>query len=425
MTLPPAIGSPCGKIGEAIIQTQQTSERPVGVGLLFAALQFLLAATWTAYALYLPQLLDKAGLGKALVVPLLMLDQAIFAATDIAASLWIDRAARVVGRVGKWIALLTGVSSLAFLAMPHAADMGAASQPLLIALILVWTATSAALRAPPLALVKKYAAKPALPWLAGMSALGLGLAGIAAPALTAELRDIDPRWPFALASLSLFAAAYAAAAMERRLAAAPRAEVAPASRPKIGGGLVLLLATLVGLGLGAQLHTGLVSPRLFAALASPPDLDRLASLFWIGFTCAAAFAALAPKTWSVFAIIGVASLAGAALLGGAALAPVLVALIAAQLAAGAAWGLIKANILTAALTFNAGARDALIVGLVFCAEGLAATLRLAMVRSGVAADPAAAFVLVWIAPALWALCGAAMLALARRTSALARVAEKG
>lgn len=384
----------------------ETEARPVGIGLLFAALQVCLTLTWTAYALYLPQLLEKAGLAKALVLPLLTLDQIIFAATDIAAALWIDRAARVVGRVGRLVAVLTGLSSLAFLALPHAAEMGAAGQPALLALMLVWTATSAALRAPPLALVRKYAARPALPWLASMSATGLGLAGLAAPGLTIWLRDIDPRWPFALASLSLFVAAYAVAAMERRLAAAPVATTA-APRPSIGGGLLALAGVIVALILAAQVHTTLVSGKLFAGLAA----GDFAASFWIGFTLAAAFVGLAAKNHNVFAVMSIAALIGALCLAGAALAGALPVLVAAQVAAGAAWGVMKTSLLTAALTFNAGQRHALLVGLVFAATGLASALRLGLVQAGLASHPA----VIWLAPTLWLLGGAALLAFARRS----------
>ena len=385
----------------------ETKARPAGIGLLFAALQVCLTLTWTAYALYLPQLLEKAGLAKALVLPLLTLDQIIFAVTDIAAALWIDRAARVVGRVGRLVAVLTGLSSLAFLALPHAAEMGAAGQPALLALMLVWTATSAALRAPPLALVKKYAVRPALPWLASMSATGLGLAGLAAPSLTIWLRDIDPRWPFALASLSLFVAAYAVAAMERRLAAAASVDAPAAPRPLIGGGLLALAGVVVALILAAQVHTTLVSGKLFAGLAA----GDFAASFWIGFTLAAAFVGLAAKEARVFAAMSVAALIGALCLAGAALAGALPVLVAAQAAAGAAWGVMKASMLTAALTFNAGQRHALLVGLVFAATGLASALRLGLVQAGLASHPA----VIWLAPALWLFGGVALLTFARRS----------
>ena len=41
----------------------------------------------------------------------------------------------------------------------------------------VWTVTSSALRAPPLMLLGKYAAKPAIPYLSSLAMLGYGIAG--------------------------------------------------------------------------------------------------------------------------------------------------------------------------------------------------------------------------------------------------------
>lgn len=61
-----------------------------------------------------------------------------------------DRAAKLLGRVGLRVALLTLVSVLAFLFMPRVASAGN-PRPFL-AVTLVWVVTSSALRAPPLAL---------------------------------------------------------------------------------------------------------------------------------------------------------------------------------------------------------------------------------------------------------------------------------
>jgi hypothetical protein len=381
--------------------------RPKAAGWLLAALQFVLAATWTAYALYLPQLLDKAGLPKEWAPPLLLADQLIFAATDIAAALWMDRATRIVGRAGRVIAVASAVSACAFLAIPLVAAPGPIGQGLLIGAIFIWIITSAALRAPPLALVKKYAAKPSLPWLASLSALGLGLAGLAAPGLVAVLRDVDPRGPFALAALTLVAAALGVVALERRYAG-QSPSTARKERPRLDGRVALFFFAATGIVLSAQLFSGPTGARLVSRLAAEPGWS--VQIFWIGFVVAAAFASLT-RGWDVFRVVGAAALVGAGFSVGAIAAPQAALLLAAQAFAGAAWGVMKSGLLTAALTFNAGERHSLLVGLVFCATGLASAARLTLVQSGALANEMSLF---WLVPALWIAGGLVLLALARR-----------
>ena len=112
----------------------------------------------------------------------------------------------------------TALSCAAFLVMPLIARLGA---PALLAAIVVWTVTSSALRAPPLMLLGKYAAKPAIPLLAALAMLGTGIAAAVAPYLTITLRDLDPRIPFALASIVLMLVTLGMISAERRLAAGP------------------------------------------------------------------------------------------------------------------------------------------------------------------------------------------------------------
>lgn len=387
--------------------TEGQEAQPKAAGLLLAALQFVLAATWTTYALYLPQLLEKAGLPKAWAAPLLLVDQVIFAVTDIAAALWVDRAAEIVGRAGRAIAAASLVSAVAFLAIPFVAVPRPAGQGLLLATIFLWIATSAALRAPPLALVKKYAAKPSLAWLASLSALGLGLAGLVAPNLVSFLRDVDPRWPFALAASALVVAAFGVVALERRYARQP-ADAPSREFPRLDGRVALYFLAATALVLAAQLFSGPASSKLAARFAGDPG--STAQIFWVGFTFAAAFAGLT-KRWGVFIVVGGAALAGAGFALGAISASQFTLVLVTQALAGAAWGLMKSGLLTAALTFNAGERHSLLVGLVFCATGLASAARLTMAQTGALANESLLF---WLAPILWTLGGLVLLTLARR-----------
>src|SRR3954464_9777854 len=126
------------------------------VGVYFALLQLFFTLCWTVYAVYLPQLAARAGIPAGFVIILLMLDQAVFTVVDFATGVWADRVSKVLGRVGYWAAAATIVSCAAFLALPFIANAGAA---VFVAITIVWAVTSSALRAPPLMLLGKYAAK--------------------------------------------------------------------------------------------------------------------------------------------------------------------------------------------------------------------------------------------------------------------------
>lgn len=77
----------------------------------------------------------------------------------------------------------------------------------MLALILIWTATSSALRAPPWALLGKYASAPSVPWMNALMLSGIAIGSALAPYLGVTLKNLDPRLPFAVSSLALFAVA--------------------------------------------------------------------------------------------------------------------------------------------------------------------------------------------------------------------------
>ena len=131
-------------------------------GWYLALLQLLFTLCWTVYAIYLPKLAAAAGIPAAAVILILMLDQLVFVVCDFATGIAADKVTRVLGRLGKWVAAVTALSCAAFLALPFVAGAGA---PVFLALTLLWAVTSSALRAPPLMLLGKYAAKPSIPFL--------------------------------------------------------------------------------------------------------------------------------------------------------------------------------------------------------------------------------------------------------------------
>jgi MFS family permease len=187
------------------------------LALVVAAVQFFLALSWTMYVVCLPRLAAEAGIEPVWVPWVLVAGQLVFAACDWAAGVWSDRVARTVGRLGQMVAIATAISCIAFLVLPFTAP---GNQELFLAAVFLWSATSSALRAPPLTLLGRHAPKRSHPFLAMVLLCGFGIAGAASPALAGLLHDVDAHIPFALASAGLFAAAWALSRADRNL---PRA----------------------------------------------------------------------------------------------------------------------------------------------------------------------------------------------------------
>jgi len=379
-------------------------------GWYLALLQLFFTLCWTVYAIYLPKLAASAGIPASAVIWILMLDQAVFTVCDFLTGVAADKVTRTLGRIGPYVVAATALSCAAFLALPLVAAAGA---PALLAVTLVWTITSSALRAPPLMLLGKYAAKPALPYLSSLAMLGYGLAGAVAPYLAVTLRNLDPRWPFALASLALVLTTLGMIAAERRLAAAPRpandnaSPFGHLSRPA----LVFALAMVV-LALGYQIHFAIESGPLFLRFAQPADLEWLMPVFWIGFNVAMFPASAITKRVGGYAVMGAAGLIGALAILAAHLAQGLGLMVVAQLAAGAAWGAILMSAFTVAFTIGENGGEGRMSGLLFSALALATFARMAAVATGFGADATLRTILAWLPVLCWALAGAALLWLA-------------
>jgi MFS family permease len=203
-----------------------TQTVPHRVGLYLALVQFFFTITWTVYVIFLPRLAAQVGIPQRAVIFILMLDQFIFVPMDFAMGMMADRVARVVGRLGYIILGVTLVSCLAFLLLPFAAPQGAAW--LFFGLTILWAASSSVLRAPPLALLGKYALRSSVPWLSALTLFGLGVANAVSPYLAVALRETDPRLPFALSGIALAVATLGIIWVERSLAGGSDAPVAAA-----------------------------------------------------------------------------------------------------------------------------------------------------------------------------------------------------
>jgi hypothetical protein len=381
-------------------------------GVYLAILQLVFTLGWTVYVIYLPRLAAQVGIAPTAVILILMLDQAIFTITDTAMGIAADKIAPVVGRLGVFVASLTALSCAAFVALPFVAETGPNSQAIFIALIVIWSITSSALRAPPLTLLGKYGARPQLPLLSALAMLGYGVAGAVSPYLGVTLRNHDPRLPFVISSVVLLITAMALSKVERGLAQAPRMEVKqPAPAKPLGKVPVAFIAAMVILALGYQLHFSINSAPFFLRFAKPADLEWLLPVFWIGFNIAMFPASVVTKRRGGLIVMGAAGLLGAIAVLGAEMAGSLNMLITAQFLAGAAWGCMLMSAVSAALAIGETGAEGKVVGLVFSALALATFARMAAVAGGLQKLPDYAPLLHWAPVACWAVAGAGLLVL--------------
>ena len=381
-------------------------------GWYLAALQLFFALCWTIYVIYLPKLAAAAGIAPKAIILVLMLDQAIFTVCDFFTGIATDKVTRVLGRLGVWVTAATALSCAAFLIMPLVAGLGT---PMLLAVIVVWTVTSSALRAPPLMLLGKYARKPSIPYLSALALLGTGIAGAMGPYLTITLRDIDPRIPFALASIVLMLVTLGMITAERRLAAEPHAS--PVNPPVRSFGTITTPAIVFALGmitlaLGYQMHFAIDSAPLFLRFTNAASLQWLMPVFWIGFNISMFPAGIITNRLGGYTVMGGAALIGALAILAAHLAQDLGQMVVAQFAAGAAWGAILMSAFTVAFAIGENGGEGRMSGLLFSALALATLTRMATVATGFNADPTLKAVLQWVPTICWAAAGTALLYLA-------------
>jgi MFS family permease len=381
------------------------------IALYIALLQLLFTLCWTVYAIYLPTLAAGVGIAAGTVILILMMDQVIFTIFDAATGVAADRMSRIVGQIGRWVAIVTLISCLAFLALPFITGAGAASQWMFFAATIIWTITSSALRAPPIMLLGKYAAKPALPLLSAIVMLGYGIAGAMAPYLAITLRGVDPRIPFALSSVALVLATFGLAHVERIMAGqrpAVTAAVSTTARPSTAR--IVFAITMLILALGYQMHFTVNTAPLYRKFST--ELDWLMPVFWIGFNIAMFPATLLVKRWGAFSVMGVFGVIGAFAILAAEFATTLNFLVVAQFAAGAAWGCILMSAFTAAFATGENGNEGRIVGLLFSALAFATFLRMGVIWAGWHRHEELAAALRWAPIVCWSVAGIALLALA-------------
>jgi len=394
-------------------QVSDDRTRANRAGIYIAVLQLVFTLGWTTYVIYLPKLAAQVGIAPTAVILILMLDQAIFTVSDTAMGVAADRIAPFVGRLGVFVGVVTAVSCAAFVALPFVAGTGPGAQVWFIALILIWAVTSSALRAPPLTLLGRHRARPAIPFLSALAMLGYGLAGAVSPYLGVVLRNEDPRLPFLISGVVLLATTLALSKIERDIArqAPALSEPAPPAKP-LGQIPMFFIASMVILSLGYQLHFAINSTPFYLRFAKPAELQWLMPVFWIGFNIAMFPASVVVKHRGGLIVMGAAGLFGALAVLGAELAGNLNMLIIAQFVAGAAWGCMLMSAVSAALAIGETGAEGKVVGLVFSALALATFARMAAVAGGLQKLPEYAPLLQWAPVACWSVAGAGLLVIA-------------
>lgn len=384
--------------------------------LQLSVIQFFFATTWVIYVIFLGDLLERIGLGKEYVIWFILFDQAVFALTDVMMGYAADRVERFVGRLGPAIVGVTLVSCGAFSLLPFATELpGDIGVVVFTTLIVLWIATSSVLRAPPIVLLMKHAARPQAPRLAALSLLGLALGGAVAPYLGLWLKGSSPYLPFIASSLTLAAVTLGLVRVQRIVANLPPeardpGSVKPAGAPR----LILLFCGSLLLALGFQLHAFLNSKPQYLQFIDPADLIWVLPVFWIGFKLFVFPGSSAARRFGAPTVMAVAALVGAAGLFGCHQAPNLEVLLVSQLVTGGAWGVVFMAGITAALGLGSNGREGLVLGGWFTILSIGALIRVLIVIDGAKTDVAMATVLQWAPLALWIVGGSALFLLGKR-----------
>ena len=346
--------------------------------LYLAVIQFVFVSTWTLYVVFLPELLLRAGIEKAWLPRILLIDQLLMVVFDFSFGVAAARGMQQYGRIAPAILGVSLASCLAFLLLPQAGG----SAPLLLGLTVAWVISSSALRAPLYALLSRHAATSERAGIAGAMTLGIAAAGALAPWLGMQLKGIDPALPFVVSSLVLAALVLPLSAAERAAGIKTDNSEAPTQTNPVPAGsfFILLLA-------------GALAFQIFFNLAAAPGYVRhfgsgalvwLMPLFWIGVAAGSLMAGpLARRTSPVAAFTAGCILSAIAALlfqyGDAApLTPI------GQTLGGIGWGVALCSAFSIAERYSTGNGGARMVGALFSMLALAAVTRIGLNLAGLA-----------------------------------------
>ncbi len=342
-----------------------------------AGVQFFFTIGWTVYVVYLPGLLQSAGIAAAWSPRLLIADQLIFAVMDIVLGAFADRVGAAYRRLARLLLVLSSLSALAFLLLPF---WGAGSPDILLALLAVWVISAAVVRGPTLVLLAKRAKAAQQGALVVAYLAGIALASAFAPFIGLWLKGSDPRLPFALSGIVLLAAVLI---LLRTIDTPAVPDVAETPTPLSFARYLPRLLLLALAAFGFQLHVFINSAPLYVAQASRESLPWLMPVVWVGFFMAlpmlgplARRAGLWPVVAGGLLLLALASLATGAVEG-------LFLLVLLQLLVGVAWAAAFAGLMELAAQAGMRGREGLFMGC-FLAVTAVATLARIGVSSGLA-----------------------------------------
>ena len=324
--------------------------------LALGGVQFFFTLGWTVYFIYLPDLLKSAGIAAIWLPWLLMADQLVFAAMDIAFGVVADRMSEGYRKLSRLLLWLTSLSAGAFLLLPLA---GGISSGLLLSLLAIWVVSASVVRAPTLVLLAKRAKAAQQGQLVFFYAGGIALASALSPFLGLWLKGTDPRLPFALSALTLLVAVLAM----RRIAGKQAAEPEPDLPAPISFGAYLpLLVVLALASFGFQIHASVNAGPLYLAQAGKESLPWLMPLLWVGFFAALLGVGPLVKRFSALPVAA----AGALLTAIASYASLAVdsiyGLIFMQMLVGAGWALAFAGLMEQATADGTRGAEGLFMG---------------------------------------------------------------
>lgn len=379
------------------------------VALYLSVIQFFFFTTWIVYVVYLGDMLESIGIGRDKLLWFILLDQIVFVLSDTLMGFNADRVERMIGRLGPTIIGFNAISCLAFVLLPLVAATGdnLLWQILWSTLLVIWLATSSALRAPPIVLLMKHAAKPQVPSLAALTLIGLALGGAVSPYLGLMLKQLSPLIPFLLTGATLFLTTIGLIRLERltKRQAAPAKQAEPIPQQYFVPILWSLLGASLLLGFGFQIHIFLNSKAQFLQFTDEAMLVWLLPIFWIGFKLLVFPGSALARRLGAIDIMLLALPLGVLGLSLVAKSPDLIRLIGSQLLTGGIWGILFMAGITTSISLGRGGNEGKVLGLWFSMLAVGAVVRVVLVLNDLNQKAETQLLIDWIPAVCWVIAG--------------------
>lgn len=349
-----------------------TGKNSLSRGLALAGVQFFFTLGWTVYALYLPDLLKGAGLAASWLPWLLMADQLIFAAMDIAFGIAADRMADTYRRLARLLLWLTSLSAVAFLLLPSLAPV---SPGLLLLVLAIWVISASVVRAPTMVLLAKRAKAAQQGQLVLCYAGGMALASALSPFLGLWLKGVDPQLVFALSGLALLGAVLV---LLRLAPVPPDLEADDGQQPVAFASYLPLLAVLGLAAFGFQVHAFVNAAPLYLLHVGKDSLPWLMPLLWLGFFATLLAVSALVKRFAAWSVVAAGLLLTALASYGAGLSGGLAGLIGLQLLTGAGWAMVFGGLMEQAGVDGRRGAEGLFMGSFFAVLAISSLARIAL-----------------------------------------------